>query len=94
MIQNVNFMAKMPTANKLAEVAEVAKADAEKFFAHSTPIRTVELPKFPSGLTEAEIKGYLASRTNLPAEKVSVLEKAQAKLAEDSYRLSHGNPIE
>ena len=90
MIQNVNFMAKMPPVNK---IAEATKADAEKFFAHSTPIKNVELPKFPSGLTEAEIKGYLAAKTNIPVETPAI-EKVQAKLAEDSYRLSHGNPIE
>ena len=91
MIQNVNFMAKMPPVNK---IAEATKADAEKFFAHSTPIKNVELPKFPSGLTEAEIKGYLAAKTNIPTENASAVKKAQAKLAEDSYRLSHGNPVE
>ena len=51
-MMNVNFMGKLPSANK---AATVLKTDAEKFFPNSTPIAN-SAKETIKGLTEAEIE--------------------------------------
>ena len=87
---NVNFMGKLPNANKVATVLE---ADAKKFFPNSTPVTTGITEATTKGATEAEIKSFLASREIVPKDVNATLKEVQAKAAAESYARSHGNTV-
>lgn len=90
MVQNINFMSKKPVVEKIASATKkemsgyLPSSELIKFKA-PTP---VELQL--RGLSDAEYKAYLEARN---VQNSPILKDAQSKLAEESYKISHGIPL-
>ena len=91
MIQSINFMGSKKTA--MDKIAKKVEPEIKEFFPSTAPIAPAVKSNTPHGISAGELESYLASRKPLPKDEGSALEKVQAKLAAESYSVSHGNQI-